>query len=583
MKQCIIVLFLALTVSTQPPYDYSVDDLKSRLPEPVLTDNPEWVDLYFKAWEIFTDRIKKAPSGSPFVEYFIDEAFSEYIYQWDTCLMLFFARYGFHMFPTIVSLDNFYRIQHSNGYICREPSEKTGECLCYKGCENSINPPIFSWAELGHFQMTGDASRFSRKVRSVKDNSEKTVLQRLIDYNNWIDANRNSPEGLYWNTPLGCGLDNSPRSGSSWICMSAQMALNARCIARIARVVGHDATAAAFEAKHASLTKTINEKMWDDGDGFYYDIDGNNFKKVKTIASVWPMVAGVTDSRKSEALVKHLTNPNEFQRTHVFPTLAASENGYDPNGGYAKGSVLASTNYQAVKGLEVCGFDSLARAAAMNHIHNIYQVFKKTGTIWENYAPDNVDRGNPSKPDFVGWSGCGPIALLIENIIGLTVDAPRKTIRWRITRIDEHGIENLRCGSNSVSLVCTKRSGRDASPGIAIETKEKLQLEVIAAGTSNKKSFEAGSYKWDVDNTTLIRGNDLPDNGKDGQIRTVTTMGTHMLSHWERREGAAPDFSVYNLQGQFLFRIPAGATLTEAGRIMSEKGTGTRGILFVKN
>ena len=582
MKRCITVLLLAFTVSAQPPYEYSVEELKSRLPEPVLTDNPEWVDLYFKAWEIFTDRIKKAPSGSPFVEYFIDEAFSEYIYQWDTCLMLFFARYGYHMFPTITSLDNFYRIQAADGYICREPSELTGECLCYKGCENSVNPPIFSWAEWGHFKLTGDASRFSETIRSVKDNSEKSVLQRLIDYYHWVDNNRNSSEGLYWNTPLGCGLDNSPRSGSSWICMSAQMALNAVCIARIARVVGDDATAASFESHHADIKTTINEKLWDPGDGFYYDREGGGLNKVKTIGSSWPMVAEVSDRGKCAGVVRHLTDPDEFWRTHVFPSLAADEDGYDPNGGYAKGSVLASTNYQAVKGLEVCGYDSLAREAAANHIDNMCRIFQETGTIWENYAPDNVGRGNPSKPDFVGWSGCGPIALLIENVIGLTADAPRQTIRWRITRVDRHGIRNLHFGSNTVSLVCKERSGKDASPVISIETEEELDLEVVADGMAGSKTFEAGSYEWDVGSETLTRERVRGNTAGLRKPRTTGTTGVVVLKGRSWSERADTDLSVYSVRGELLVEVPRGAFSAETSRIVRRIRAGRSGILFIR-
>ena len=42
-------------------------------------------------------------------------------------------------------------------------------------------------------------------------------------------------------------------------------------------------------------------------------------------------------------------------------------------------------------------------------------------------------------PDFVGWAGLGPIALLIENIIGIQADVPEREIVWYVTRTDRHG------------------------------------------------------------------------------------------------------------------------------------------------
>ena len=46
-----------------------------------------------------------------------------------------------------------------------------------------------------------------------------------------------------------------------------------------------------------------------------------------------------------------------------------------------------------------------ARTIALNHVDNVLQVFQKTGTVWENYAPESAAPGEPAKPDFVGWTG----------------------------------------------------------------------------------------------------------------------------------------------------------------------------------
>jgi hypothetical protein len=97
----------------------------------------------------------------------------------------------------------------------------------------------------------------------------------------------------------------------------------------------------------------------------------------------------------------------------------------------------------------------LAEQIALEHLRVITRVFKDTGTVWENYAPDAPKPGTPAKGDFVGWSGLGPILYLIEYGIGVRADAPSNTIAWNIHSPQRVGIERLRFGNTTVSLTCT--------------------------------------------------------------------------------------------------------------------------------
>ena len=79
-------------------------------------------------------------------------------------------------------------------------------------------------------------------------------------------------------------------------------------------------------------------------------------------------------------------------------------------------------------------------------------------TIWECYSPEFPEpatRWNStfySRQVFVGWSGLGPIALLIENVLGISVDGRDNLIRWGIHRLDRHGIENIQLRDGIISL-----------------------------------------------------------------------------------------------------------------------------------
>ena len=122
------------------------------------------------------------------------------------------------------------------------------------------------------------------------------------------------------------------------------------------------------------------------------------------------MLAGIATEQQAKRLVKNLNNPKMFWTKIPFPTLAADEPEYRSEGEYWLGSVWAPTNVMIIKGLEKCGykgFEEFASLSAENYIDGMSRVFKKTGTIWENYSPDSYARGSLSKP--ILWAGAGAV------------------------------------------------------------------------------------------------------------------------------------------------------------------------------
>jgi hypothetical protein len=115
-------------------------------------------------------------------------------------------------------------------------------------------------------------------------------------------------------------------------------------------------------------------------------------------------------------------------------------------------------------------------------------VFTKTGTVWENYNPDEYVESKRANPDFVGWTGLGPIALLIESILGIQADASTNTVQWHINRIDKHGIKNLRIGETTISLLIQPRKSSVAKAVITVETNKPIKINISKAGKD--KSFE---------------------------------------------------------------------------------------------
>lgn len=464
-------------------------DNRAKLPSPICERNPEYVALYWKAWSLAFDHFKRPPQGSPFVSNYIDEAFSPSVFQWDTFFMLMFARYGHSVFPAIQSLDNFYSRQYENGYICREIQEADGKDYVFIGREHTINPPLFAWAEVESYKVTGDSSRFA------------AILPALKKYAEWLEQNRKkegTKHGLYWNTGLGSGMDNLPLKGSGWVDMSSQMVLMYRNISFMCAELKLTDETTLFESKANDIAQRINQWMWNETDGLYYNLDDDgNQLRLKNIGSFWPMLAGIADLSKAKRLLTHLKDPRSFWRSIPFPSLAADETAYQADGHYWLGGVWAPTNVMIVKGLEQYGretgnasdysFNEFATAAAEKYLDGLTEVYAKTGTLWENYSPDLMMRGNPSQKNFVGWTGCGPIQLLIENVLGFHPDGAHNSLTWNITRIDRHGIEQLRFGEVSVTLISQERVSVGAPAEVHVIANRSFELTISVDGGEQKK------------------------------------------------------------------------------------------------
>src|SRR5262249_18277730 len=93
------------------------------------------------------------------------------------------------------------------------------------------------------------------------------------------------------------------------------------------------------------------------------------------------------------------------------------------------------------------------REIALQHLNLVAQVYKQTGTIWENYSPEREAPGNPAKRDFVGWSGIGPILYLLRYGIGLKPDAPHNTLFWELKPGGRRGCDRFRFNGHVVSLI----------------------------------------------------------------------------------------------------------------------------------
>jgi hypothetical protein len=151
-----------------------------------------------------------------------------------------------------------------------------------------------------------------------------------------------------------------------------------------------------------------------------------------------------------------------------------------------------------IRGLEKSGYADLARQVALNHLDLVAHVYEKTGTIWENYAPDHVQQGKPAKSDFVGWSGVGPIMYFFEYAIGLRPDAAHNRLVWQIEPGGRRGCDRYRFNGHVVSLMAGPTTGGSKGETIQVQSDSPFELQANFQGAQKTFMIKAGKQKFDI-------------------------------------------------------------------------------------
>ena len=134
------------------------------LPAPRWQGHEAAIACYWKAWEIAFRNLRQPPLQSPLIANFIDPAFNDCTFMWDSSFMTMFGRYGSRAFNFQRTLDNFYSRQHPDGFICREIAIEDGTDRFERFDPSSTGPNLMPWAEWEYYLQFQDKDRLARCV-----------------------------------------------------------------------------------------------------------------------------------------------------------------------------------------------------------------------------------------------------------------------------------------------------------------------------------------------------------------------------------------------------------------------------------
>lgn len=473
MKKTIMSLLCSMSLGAGAaqslPADAVCPDWQSEIPRVVYPDS-DMVNLYEKTWEIASGRVRKGPEGLAASPYLDENCYEDQIWIWDGCFMVLFSKYAPKAYPGKETLMNLYAPIHDGK---RAPLR----------IHLRDNPPLFAWVEHENYRFSGDRQQIDKVL------FDKQYLQRHFIYFDTIaKGNVNtdvSPNpihrgvvrdsagniiGYTW-TGNGSGMDNTTRGRDKggwgsvmWIDAISQQALSALHIAELLEATGHKKQAREWKKRYEQIKGTVNERYWDEQDGYYYDVsltDGTP-SRVMTPASFWAMMAGIPSKEQAARMVEYLKRDDCLGGERPWVTVARRDKDFDAaTGNYWRGGIWLPTAYMGTKALEKYGYYDLADELAERVVRLQLRTYKavEPHTIWECYNPSadepSTEHGHRARPDFCGWSALGPISLFIENIMGFrSADANTRTVTWSLkAKNGTHGLRNFRFGDIVTDIV----------------------------------------------------------------------------------------------------------------------------------
>lgn len=432
--------------------------LKKMVPK-VHYYNQDFVDIYVRSWNTLDDYWMKGNDANGLEPTYFSWPAADKINQLEASYSTFYLVYSNRQYPAHTGLDNFYRKQESNGAIRGEYDILTGQPVLSPENPEGILPPLFAWAEYDLYHKVGMKKR-------VKD-----ILPVLQRYHAWLDEVAFDEEVGLYRVPLAAtGMPSAARAQACYpVDFNCQQALSVLYLSSLGDILNDKEISYQYKRRYFMLKTRINALMWDHQSNFYYDLDKDAQRiPVRTLAAYWSILAEIVSQENLDSLMAYLKDPQFFGAPNPFPTVAVNEPDFSENGLGYNGAVYPELTFMVIKALEKYEQWELAREKAISHLYFILDTFHPEagtkGSFWQAYLPLRDGYALPpqgvgvpeNKSDYIIFNSLATITLMIENVVGMFISLPRKTVDWVVPTLELMGIEALSLKRNTISIIATK-------------------------------------------------------------------------------------------------------------------------------
>lgn len=413
----------------------------------------DFVDMYNRAWVWLEELWKEGDKDGAFPEGYFTHNNSNIISLYDVSLSSLFLVYSNQLYSPYSMIDYFYARQEEDGRIAECYDLNTNTPVFSPDNPKGVTIPLLSYVEFIFYHKIGNKKRL------------KDVVPHLEKYFEWLKANYQRENGLYQVPSSTMHINDFPRENVTYfVDFNAAMAVFAFYLSTIGDILNDKELSFRYKRVYFALKTRINTMMWSEEDTFYYDLDENGRQvKNKYIGAYWTMLAQIPNDEYASYLIEKLKDDKEFGTDNPFPIVPVSSPFFDPNGHC--GAVSTFMNYIIIKGLTNYDCFIFARECSIRHMYYILDTLhpgeEKQGDAWEFYKPQvegpaDMKQNIENRKRYLPSVGLASIALCIENVIGLDISLPRKTVYWTMQSLEAMGIEGLSLKKNNITILSNK-------------------------------------------------------------------------------------------------------------------------------
>lgn len=298
--------------------------------------------------------------------------------------------------------------------------------------ERNSKPALATWAVWEVYKVSGDKEFLKEMYPKLKAYHEWWYTNRdhnkngVAEYGGMVHRFNNSPEEIILAAAWESGMDNAVRfdvegygkddigvkvfenkdKNSKLVGYSINQEsvdLNSFLyaekidLAQMAEILGEKEESENFYKSAAQLKEYINDKMFDEVTGYYYDLQFDEAGNTKLLVNrgkgtegYIPLWANAADKEKADKVVKNILDENVMNTYLPFPTAAKDNPKYNPTK-YWRGPVWLDQAYFGVIGLDNYGYKKEAQELTVK-LFERSEGLLEGGAIRENYSPETGER-----------------------------------------------------------------------------------------------------------------------------------------------------------------------------------------------
>ena len=294
--------------------------------------------------------------------------------------------------------------------------------------ERNSKPALATWAVWEVYKVSGDKEFLKEMYPKLKayhewwDTNRDHNKNGVAEYGGMVHRFNNSPEEIILAAAWESGMDNAVRfdvegygkddigvkvfenkdKNSKLVGYSINQEsvdLNSFLyaekidLAQMAEILGEKEDSENFYKSAAQLKEYINDKMFDEATGYYYDLQFDEHGNTKLLVNrgkgtegYIPLWANAADKEKADKVVKNILDENVMNTYLPFPTAAKDNPKYNPTK-YWRGPVWLDQAYFGVIGLDNYGYTKEAQELTVK-LFERSEGLLEGGAIRENYSPE---------------------------------------------------------------------------------------------------------------------------------------------------------------------------------------------------